>query len=102
MLKLKQLFGAAALMLAAGTASAGTIDTSDSFYELYNFLNTAATGGLGTGIALAALLVGAGIGAAKASALPAVAGVVVAAMFGFGPQLILDIATNGAVLAPLA
>jgi len=101
MRKFTQLFTAAALMGVAGMASAGAIASSDSFKELYDFLDTAASGGLGTGIALAALLVGAGIGAAKATALPAVAGVVTAAMFAFGPGLILDLVAGGSVLAPL-
>ena len=94
----KTLTGAA-LLGAATVASASSIPTTDSFYELYSFLDSAASGGLGTGIALSALLVGAGIGAAKASAMPAVGGVVIAAMFGFGPGLILDLVASGATLA---
>lgn len=94
-----KILGGLALMVAAGTASASTIGTTDNFYELYTFLDDSASGGLGTGIALSALLIGAGIGAAKASAMPAVGGVVTAAMFGFGPDLILDLVASGATLA---
>lgn len=94
-----KIVGIVALLAVTGVASASSIASTDSFYNLYKFLNTAASGGLGVGIALAALLVGAGIGAAKASALPAVGGVVIAAMFGFGPKLILDLVANGALLA---
>lgn len=91
---------AVAIMAAPGLASASTIPSNDSFYEFYNFLDVSASGGLGTGIALAGLLIGAGIGAAKATAMPAVAGVATAAMFGFGPGLILDLVASGATLAP--
>lgn len=101
MRKLLTITAAAVAMAIPGLAAASTIPSTDSFFELYDFLDTAATGGLGTGIALAGLLIGAGIGAAKASAMPAVGGVATAAMFGFGPGLILDLVASGAMIAPV-
>ena len=80
-------------------ASATTgMSSSDNFYKFYEFINNAVTGGLGIGIALTSLLVGAGIGAAKSSAMPAIAGIVLASIIGFGPGIIVELIASGTLI----
>lgn len=91
---------AAALVLTmlSSTVMAAAIDPADDFYALWKFIDDAATGGLAMAISLTALLIGAGIGAAKGSIMPAIGGVLTAAVFGFGPDLISNLVTNGALI----
>ncbi len=88
-----------ALTLAAGFAHATPIDkNTDTFWAFYNTLNTWLSSGLGVGLAIAALAVGAIMGVAKTSAMPALVGLGVAAVVAWGPGIILKIVTGGAVL----
>ena len=107
MKKLKKLFGKTILgagLVSASTASMATSITDstganpDKFYEFYDFVNKAVGGGLGIGIALTSLLVGAGIGAAKSSAMPAIAGIVLASIIGFGPSIMGGLINSGALV----
>ncbi|MFD3303854.1 hypothetical protein [Alteromonas macleodii] len=86
-----------ALMSAASFAS--TITASDEFYEFYQKIDTWSQGGLAIGLALASLVIGGGMGVAKASPMPALAGVGLAAFFGFGPDVIQSLVNGGAVIA---
>jgi len=78
-------------MFASISANAAGVASTDDFYELYDWLERNLTGGLAVGIALVAMLIGAGIGAMQQSALPMVGGVVVALFFAIGPSIIIDL-----------
>lgn len=93
---------AAALMsasaaFAASTNTAGTI-AADAFDGFSATVSAWASGGLGTGISLLTLLVGAGMGVARNSPLPALAGVGTAAFLRWGPEIITSMVTNGALV----
>ena len=79
------------LTLAAGSALAGT--TGTEFQTLYTTLLNWATGFLGKSIAIAAFLLGAGIGIARSSPIPALVGVVFALFMVYVPTIIDSIMT---------
>jgi conjugal transfer pilus assembly protein TraA len=79
------------LMLAGGSALAGT--TGTEFQTMYTTLLNWATGFLGKSIALAAFILGAGIGIARSSPIPALAGVVFALFMVYVPTIIDSIMT---------
>lgn len=93
---------AAALMSASAAfaASTNTADAiaSDAFDGFSATVSAWASGGLGTGISLLTLLVGAGMGVARNSPLPALAGVGTAAFLRWGPEIITSMITNGALV----
>lgn len=93
---------AAALMSASAAfaASTNTADTiaADAFDGFSATVSAWASGGLGTGISLLTLLVGAGMGVARNSPLPALAGVGTAAFLRWGPEIITSMVTNGALV----
>lgn len=72
-----------------GTAMAGT--TTDSFDGWVQMLLDWSHGGLGTSIAVAMLLLGAGTGVAKNNPIPALSGVAGAAILKFGPDAIAKV-----------
>lgn len=83
----KNMLLAALLSLAAVTsAHAGT--TGTEFQGLFDMLVGWASGYLGKALAIAAFLVGAVIGFAKSTAMPALVGVVFAVVFSIGPGVI--------------
>ena len=77
--------------LAAGSALAGT--TGTEFQTMYTTLLNWATGFLGKSIAIAAFILGAGIGIARSSPIPALAGVVFALFMVYVPTIIDSIMT---------
>jgi len=79
------------LTLAAGSALAGT--TGTEFQTMYTTLLNWTTGFLGKSIALAAFILGAGIGIARSSPIPALAGVVFALFMVYVPTIIDSIMT---------
>ena len=79
------------LTLAAGSALAGT--TGTEFQTMYTTLLNWATGFLGKSIAIAAFILGAGIGIARSSPIPALAGVVFALFMVYVPTIIDSIMT---------
>lgn len=79
-------------------AATSTIAASDDFAEFHTMINAWASGGLAVGLSLASLIIGAGIGVAKASPMPALGGVGLAAFFAFGPGVINTLILGGAVL----
>lgn len=100
----KGALAAAALMSASaafaastntGNADAIAVDAFDGFSAT---VSAWASGGLGTGISLLTLLVGAGMGVARNSPLPALAGVGTAAFLRWGPEIITSMITNGALV----
>lgn len=88
----RTVVGAAAIALLAATAAlAGT--TGTEFYSFYNMMISWTGGYLGKGIALAAFLIGAGMGVAKSTIMPAVIGLVFAVVFSVGPKVITGMMT---------
>lgn len=78
------------LFLFAGSALAGNDQTfSEITQTLINWLE----GDLGTLMAVAALAIGLGVGIARATAVPAVVGLVVALFATYGPSVLEGIAT---------
>ena len=81
----------ACLILFAGTALAGT--TGTEFQTMYTTLLNWATGFLGKSIALAAFILGAGVGIARSSPIPALVGIVFALVMVYVPNSIDSIMT---------
>lgn len=84
-------------VLLSSRAFAGTLDSSDAFYTFYTTVNQWVSGALGTGLAITMLLLGAAVGVAKNSPMPALTGVAGAAFLHWGPDIIRQIMTSGAV-----
>ena len=82
----------AAALLTGGAVIAGT--TGTEFQGFFTMMNNWATGYLGKGIAMAALVFGAGVGVAKQDITPAVIGVVFALVFTVGPGVITGMMTG--------
>ena len=82
-----------ALMLAIGATSAFAGTTGTEFQTMYTTLLNWATGYLGKAIAVAAFILGAGIGVARSSPIPALAGVVFALFMVYVPTIIDSIMT---------
>ena len=79
------------LFLTPHPAFAGT--TGTEFGSLYNLITGWSTGYLGRTLAIAAFLVGAIVGFAKSTAMPALIGIVFAVLFAIGPGIIDGIAS---------
>ena len=79
------------LAVAAGTALAGT--TGTEFQTMYTTLLNWVNGYLGKSIAIAAFILGAGIGIARSSPIPALVGVVFALFMVYVPNIIDTIMT---------
>ena len=88
----------AMLLLIAFNADAGT--TGTEFKGIYDKLKDWTSGYLGKAIALFAFLLGLGIGVAKSSPIPAIAGIVFALFVAFGPAVLEGIATATLAYAP--
>ncbi|GBG14407.1 DNA polymerase V subunit UmuC [Novimethylophilus kurashikiensis] len=85
-------------MLASVGAMANTTGTVDPTFQ--NFRDTVvgwAKGPLGTGLAITMMLMGAGMGVAKNSPMPALSGVAGAAFLNWGPGIITQL-TEGALI----
>ena len=82
---------AVVLALSASSAFAGT--TGAEFQTMYTTLLSWATGYLGKAIAIAAFILGAGIGVARSSPIPALVGVVFALFMIYVPTIIDSIMT---------
>ena len=79
------------LVFSASSAFAGT--TGTEFQTMYTTLLDWATGYLGKAIAVAAFILGAGIGVARSSPIPALVGVVFALFMVYVPNIIDSIMT---------
>ena len=80
-----------AFSMSVHPAFAGT--TGTEFGGLYNLITGWSTGYLGRTLAIAAFLVGAIVGFAKSTAMPALIGIVFAVLFAIGPGIIDGIAS---------
>jgi conjugal transfer pilus assembly protein TraA len=83
----------AALLLALGATSVFAGTTGTEFQTMYTTMLNWATGYLGKAIAVAAFILGAGIGVARSSPIPALAGVVFALFMVYVPTIIDSIMT---------
>ena len=81
----------ALLLAAAGTVFAGT--TGTEFQTMYTTLLNWVSGFLGKSIAIAAFILGAGVGIARSSPIPALVGVVFALFMVYVPSIIDGIMT---------
>ena len=81
----------ALLLAAAGTVFAGT--TGTEFQTMYTTLLNWVNGFLGKSIAIAAFILGAGVGIARSSPIPALVGVVFALFMVYVPNIIDSIMT---------
>jgi len=79
------------LSLAAGSVLAGT--TGTEFQTMYTTLLNWVNGFLGKSIAIAAFILGAGVGIARSSPIPALIGVVFALFMVYVPNIIDSIMT---------
>ena len=79
------------LSLAAGSVLAGT--TGSEFQTMYTTLLNWVNGFLGKSIAIAAFIIGAGVGVARSSPIPALIGVVFALFMVYVPNIIDSIMT---------
>jgi conjugal transfer pilus assembly protein TraA len=82
---------AASSLVLAAPAFAGT--TGTEFGGLYNLVKGWSEGYLGRTLAIAAFLVGAIVGFAKSTAMPALVGIIFAVLFAIGPGIIDGIAS---------
>jgi conjugal transfer pilus assembly protein TraA len=81
------------VVLALGATSAFAGTTGTEFKTMYTTMLNWATGYLGKAIAVAAFILGAGIGVARSSPIPALAGVVFALFMVYVPTIIDSIMT---------
>lgn len=89
---MKKLIALVVGLFAAPVAMAGT--TGTEFQVLFETLDAWISGYLGKSIAVASFIIGAGIGAAKMSAIPALIGVVIALFISIFPTIINGIVSG--------
>lgn len=85
------------LMLSASALASGTGNANDPFLDFKNMVMDWAQGPLGTGLAITMMLMGAGMGVARNSPMPALSGVAGAAFLNWGPGIIESL-TTGALI----
>lgn len=86
-----KLITAVGLLSVSAYSYASTASASDPFAQFAYTVNSWATGGYGTGVSIASILIGGGIAAAKNSPMPAVAGIGLAALMHWGPGAVMAI-----------
>lgn len=101
---LKHLKRGVAVLVASVAASAPAIAGSmddmkdDAFYSFWETVDGWTGGALGVGLATTMLLMGAAIGVAKNSPMPALTGIGGAAFLHWGPNIIQSIMVSGALV----
>ena len=85
--------GLATALILGTVASAHAGTTGAEFLNLFNMISGWATGYLGKALAIGAFLVGAIVGFAKSTAMPALIGIVFAILFSVGPGVITGMMT---------
>lgn len=81
----------------AGTTNASSASATNAFDGFRDTVVTWARGPLGTGLAVTMMLLGAGMGVAKNSPMPALSGIAGAAFLNWGPGIIMSL-TEGALI----
>lgn len=96
---LKKLFARVGLGFAALVASgvASAANTADPFNDFSVMVTNWAQGPLGTGLSVTMMLMGAGMGVARNSPMPALSGIAGAAFLNWGPGIIQSL-TGGALI----
>jgi conjugal transfer pilus assembly protein TraA len=89
--RITMLFAPLLSFLMLAPAFAGT--TGTEFQGLYNLIKGWSSGYLGRTLAIASFLVGAVVGFAKSTAMPALVGIIFAVLFAIGPGIIDGIAS---------
>lgn len=84
--------------LASTAIASNNVDQNDSFYTFYDTVDKWTSGPLGIGLATTMLLMGGAIGVAKNTPMPALSGIAGGAFLTWGPDIILNLMTNGGVL----
>lgn len=97
-LKTKMMGAALALMFTSQTALAAGANNTDDFNSFYTTVKGWTGGALGLGLATTMLLMGGAIGVAQNSPMPALSGIAGAAFLHWGPEIIENIMTAGAVV----
>lgn len=91
--------GVAALsLLGSAAAFANTSTSGDPFQNFSNTVVGWAQGPLGNGLAVTMMLVGAGMGIARNSPMPALSGVAGAAFLNWGPDIINTLVQKSALI----
>lgn len=92
-------------MLVGGVAQAaqtgnggGTAISASGFDDFEATLLSWVNGPLGVGLAVTSLMIGGGTGIIQSSPLPALAGLVLAAFFAWGPSVIITLVAGGAMV----
>jgi conjugal transfer pilus assembly protein TraA len=96
----KNLFARASVGGVTLLASAAAMASNSTDTTFQNFRDTVmnwAQGPLGTGLAITMMLMGAGMGVARNSPMPALSGIAGAAFLNWGPGIIKSL-TNGALI----
>lgn len=88
---------ASAMANTTGTGALGSASATDAFDAFRDTVVTWARGPLGTGLAVTMMLMGAGMGVARNSPMPALSGVAGAAFLNWGPGIIMSL-TEGALI----
>ncbi len=84
-------------LLFAGVATATINNTEISADAFDSFMDTVlswAQGGLGIGLAVTCLLIGAGLGLMRSSPMPALGGIALGAFIAWGPGIIVTLVQN--------
>lgn len=86
------------LVLMMGSAAAMAANSNDNTFTAFrDTVMNWAQGPLGTGLAVTMMLMGAGMGVARNSPMPALSGIAGAAFLNWGPGIIKSL-TNGALI----
>lgn len=94
--KLARLGVALAGMLGSAAVFAG--NAGDPFTDFSDTVVGWAEGPLGTGISVTMMLIGAGLGVARNSPMPALSGIAGAAFLNWGPGIIESLTNSGALI----
>lgn len=87
-----------ALVGTLGATSAFASGTDTTFDDFRDTVIGWAEGPLGTGLAVTMLIIGAGMGVARNSPMPALSGVACAAFLNWGPGIISSLTGQGALV----
>lgn len=92
------MFAASSAMAKTTGTGSGTATTTKSFDNFAATVNDWASGPLGVGLSITMMLVGTGMGIARNSPMPALSGVAGAAFLNWGPGIITELVTSGALI----
>lgn len=98
---LKRLSAALAMTAVASTSAVAAVTDemkNDAFYSFWETVDSWTGGALGVGLATTMLLMGAAIGVAKNSPMPALTGIAGAAFLHWGPDIIQQIMVGGGLV----